>query len=54
VPEELEATEVVLLQHPEPRETGNGPNVSYEEALLEKYFGPADENGVYGAVSDDA
>jgi hypothetical protein len=35
------------------RETGNGPDLSYEEAALEALFGPADENGVYGAVSED-
>ncbi|WP_432112879.1 hypothetical protein [Streptomyces sp. S1] len=29
------------------RETGNGPTVSYEEALLREYFGEPDENGVY-------
>lgn len=31
------------------RETGNGPNVSYEEALLRQYFGEPDSDGVYGA-----
>ncbi len=46
--------EVARLEHPAPRETGNGPNVSYEEDLLRQYFGEPDENGVYGAVSDDA
>lgn len=35
------------LDHPQLRETGNGPTVSYEEALLEQYFGEPDENGVY-------
>lgn len=29
------------------RETGNGPTVSYEEALLREYFGEPDEEGVY-------
>ncbi len=32
-------------------DTGNGPSVSYEEALLEQYFGKADEKGVYGGRS---
>jgi hypothetical protein len=53
VPEQ-EAVEVVRLDHPKLRDTGNGPNVSYEEVLLREYFGEPDENGVYGAVSDDA
>lgn len=29
------------------RETGNGPTISYEEALLQEYFGAADDEGVY-------
>lgn len=29
------------------RETGNGPTISYEEALLLEYFGEPDEEGVY-------
>lgn len=33
------------------RETGNGPTTSYEEDLLEAYFGPAQE-GVYGKLGD--
>lgn len=30
------------------RETGNSPDVSYEEAALEALFGPPDADGVYG------
>lgn len=30
------------------RETGNGPTISYEEALLLEYFGEAADDGVYG------
>lgn len=30
------------------RDTGNGPTVSYEEALLQQEFGDADDDGVYG------
>lgn len=33
------------------RETGNGPTVSYEEALLREYFGEPDE-GVYGGCEE--
>ena len=29
------------------RDTGNGPTVSYEEALLRECFGEPDEEGVY-------
>lgn len=32
-------------------DTGNGPLVSYEEALLKQYFGEPDEKGVYGGRS---
>lgn len=37
------------LDHPALRETGNGPNVSYEEALLREVYGEPDADGVYGA-----
>lgn len=37
-----------------PSEADNGPTVSYEEALLREQFGEPDENGVYGAVDEDA
>lgn len=36
------------LDHPALRETGNGPEVSYEEALLQEFYGDPDEDGVYG------
>jgi hypothetical protein len=37
------------LDHPDLKETGNGPTSSYEEALLKAYFGdPVD--GVYGGA----
>lgn len=35
------------------RETGNGPEVNYEEALLREYFGEPDADGVYGKGGDD-
>lgn len=31
------------------RDTVNGPDVSYEEALLREFYGEPDENGVYGS-----
>ncbi len=36
------------LDHPPLRDTGNGPSVSYEEALLEEFYGAPDADGVYG------
>lgn len=36
------------LDHPQLRDTGNGPSVSYEEALLAEFYGPPDGAGVYG------
>lgn len=38
--------EVEVVDH-RLRETGNGPTISYEEALLLEYFGEPDEEGVY-------
>lgn len=40
--------EVVEIPPQTLRETGNGPSISYEEALLRQYFGEPDEDGVYG------
>ena len=34
--------------HPALKDTGNGPDVSYEEAALEALYGPPDADGVYG------
>lgn len=31
------------------KDTGNGPTVSYEEALLRQFYGEPDEDGVYGS-----
>ncbi|MFD4474718.1 hypothetical protein ACFWPU_01175 [Streptomyces sp. NPDC058471] len=36
------------------RETGNGPNVSYEEGVLREFFGEPDSDGVYGKGGDNA
>lgn len=50
MPDEIEEADEELLP-PEGhklRETGNGPTVSYEEALLREYFGEPDGDGVYG------
>ncbi len=47
-----EETKPPQLDHPPLRDTGNGPTVSYEEALLEQQFGEADDDGVYGAVKE--
>lgn len=44
----------ISIDHPKLRETGNEPTVSYEEALLREQFGEADDDGVYGGVSDAA
>jgi hypothetical protein len=46
--------EIPMLDHPPLRDTGNGPDVSYEEDLLREWFGEPDENGVYGAVTDES
>lgn len=42
------------LDHPRLKDTGNGPDVSYEEAALEALYGPPDADGVYGKGGDDA
>lgn len=47
-PEEIEPEEELLPPDGHKlRETGNGPTVSYEEALLREYFGEPDGEGVY-------
>ncbi|MFF5973754.1 hypothetical protein ACFY7C_19715 [Streptomyces sp. NPDC012769] len=50
--DEQEVEEIEVVDH-RLRETGNGPTVSYEEALLRKYFGEPDADGVYGKGGDD-
>lgn len=43
-----EEEEVPVLDHPRLKDTGNGPSVSYEEALLRQFYGEPDADGVYG------